>query len=300
MSLFDALREVPDSVWVGFALAFGLCIGSFLNVVIQRLPLDQSIAQPSSHCPRCETPLRWFDNVPLVSYLWLRGSCRACGARISLRYPLIELVTGLLFAGVALRFGAAPMTLVGCAFAAALVATAAIDFDHQIIPDELSLGGLAVAVVAVPATAWLEGEALGAAVVRSLTGALIGGGTLWAVGFLHARVSAAFGRRFEHWPGEGEELPRFASLDYWTWFPGVGFGDVKLLAMIGAVLGPAGVLETIVLASLFGLAVGALVTLSQRSWNTPFGFAPAIAVGALCALLAPDPLAWLPALSGPR
>jgi leader peptidase (prepilin peptidase)/N-methyltransferase len=287
-------------IWVGFAFVLGLCVGSFLNVVIHRLPRDESIVHPGSHCPRCQTTLRWFDNVPLVSYLWLRGRCRGCGAGISLRYPVIELVTGLLFAGVALRFGAAPMTLVGCAFAAALVATAAIDFDHQIIPDEISLGGLAVALVAMPATAWLAGEPLHVALLRSLVGALLGGGTLWLVGFLHARVSAVFGRRFDHWPGDGEPLPRFASLDYWTWFPGVGFGDVKLLAMIGAVLGPAGVLETIVLASLAGLAVGALVTLSQRTWNTPFGFAPAIAVGALLALLAPDPFAWLPWLSQPH
>ena len=188
------------------------------------------------------------------------------------------------------------MTLVGCAFAAALVATAAIDFDHQIIPDEISLGGLAVALVAVPATAWQDGDPLPIAIARSLAGALLGGGLLWIVGFAHARVSAVFGRRFEHWPGEGEALPRFGSLDYWTWFPGVGFGDVKLLAMIGAVLGPFGVLETIVLASLAGLAVGLLVSLSQRTWNTPFGFAPAIAVGALLALLSPDPFAWLPGL----
>jgi len=296
----DVVQAVPEGVWVGFAFVFGLCVGSFLNVVIHRLPRDESIVHPSSHCPGCQTPLRWFDNLPLVSYLWLRGRCRGCGGHISLRYPVIELVTGLLFAGVVLRFGATPMTLVGCAFAAALVATAAIDFDHQIIPDEISLGGLAVALVAVPATAWFDAEPLRVAIVRSLAGALLGGGTLWVVGFLHARVSAGFGRRFEHWPGEGEALPRFGSLDYWTWFPGVGFGDVKLLAMIGAVLGPAGVLETIVLASLVGLAVGALVTLSQRTWNTPFGFAPAIAVGALLALLAPDPLAWLPGLSRPH
>jgi len=296
----EVAQLVPLRVWVVVAFTFGLIVGSFLNVVIHRLPRDESIVHPSSHCPRCQTTLRWYDNVPLVSYLWLRGRCRGCGGGISLRYPVIELVTGLLFAGVALRFGAVPMTLVGCVFAAALVATAAIDFDHQIIPDEISLGGLAVALVAVPATAWLEGEPLHIAFLRSLVGALLGGGTLWLVGFLHARVSAVFGRRFEHWPGEGEELPRFASLDYWTWFPGVGFGDVKLLAMIGAVLGPAGVLETIVLASLAGLAVGALVTLSRRTWNTPFGFAPAIAVGALLALFAPDPFAWLPWLSQPH
>jgi len=291
--LIDALHAVPGRVWVGFAFVLGLCVGSFLNVVIHRLPRDESIVHPSSHCPSCRTPLLWFDNLPLVSYLWLRGRCRGCGAHISLRYPVIEAVTGLLFAAVALRFGAVPMTVVGCAFAAALVATAAIDFDHQIIPDEISLGGLAVALIAVPASAWLEGEPLRFAAVRSLAGAVLGGGTLWIVGFAHARVSSALGRRFEHWPAPGEALPRFGSLDYWTWFPGVGFGDVKLLAMIGAVLGPAGVLETIVLASLVGLAVGAFVTLSRRTWNTPFGFAPAIAVGAVLALLGPDPLAWL-------
>jgi leader peptidase (prepilin peptidase)/N-methyltransferase len=294
--LSELVHAVPGRVWVGFALLFGLCVGSFLNVVIHRLPRDESIVHPSSHCPSCRTPLRWFDNLPLASYLWLRGRCRGCGAPISLRYPVIELITGLLFAVVALRFGPSPMALVGCAFAAALVATAAIDFDHQIIPDEISLGGLAVALVAVPFTGWLAGDPPGLAIARSFAGALLGGGMLWIVGFAHARVSSALGRRFEHWPGEGEALPRFGSLDYWTWFPGVGFGDVKLLAMIGAVLGPIGVLETIVLASLAGLAVGALVSLSQRAWNTPFGFAPAIAVGALLALLAPDPLAWLPGL----
>jgi leader peptidase (prepilin peptidase) / N-methyltransferase len=286
--------SVPDRVWAGFAFVLGLCVGSFLNVVIHRLPREESIVHPSSHCPRCQSPLRWFDNLPLLSYLWLRGRCRGCAGPISPRYPLVELLTGLLFTAVALRFGAAPMALVGCAFAAALVATAAIDLDHQIIPDEISLGGLALALVAVPLTAWLSGESLPAALARSLAGALLGGSLLWIVGFAHARVSSALGREFEHWPGEGEPLPRFGSLDYWTWFPGIGFGDVKLLAMIGAVLGPLGVLETIVLASLVGLALGAVVTVSRRTWDTPFGFAPAIAVGALLALLAPSPFAWLP------
>jgi len=148
---------VPLRVWVGFAFVFGLVVGSFLNVVIYRLPREESIVHPGSHCPGCGAPVRWWDNVPLVSYLWLRGRCRGCRARISLRYPLVELLTGALFAAVALRFGPVPMAVVGCAFAAALVATAAIDFDHQIIPDEISLGGLAVALVAVPAASWLAG-----------------------------------------------------------------------------------------------------------------------------------------------
>jgi leader peptidase (prepilin peptidase)/N-methyltransferase len=288
--------SVPDRVWVGVALTFGVIVGSFLNVVIHRLPRDESIVHPSSRCPSCRAPLRCYDNLPLLSYLWLRGRCRSCGAPISLRYPVIELLTGALFAVVALRFGPTPMALVGCAFAAALVASAAIDLDHQIIPDEISLGGLALALVAVPIADWSSGGALGSAIARSLAGAALGAGLLWIVGFAHARVASAVGRRFEHWPGEGEAPPQFATLDYWTWFPGVGFGDVKLLAMIGAVLGPAGVLEAIVLASLVGLAVGLVVTLLRRTWNAPFGFAPAIAVGALLALLAPDPFAWLPGL----
>jgi leader peptidase (prepilin peptidase)/N-methyltransferase len=290
----DVAELVPLRVWVGVAFTFGLVVGSFLNVVIHRLPRDESIVHPSSHCPRCQTPVRWYDNLPLLSYLWLRGRCRGCGAPISLRYPLVELLTALLFAAVALRFGPVPMAVVGCAFAAALVATAAIDFDHQIIPDEISLGGLAVALVAVPAATWLAGAPLGAAIARSALGALVGGGALWIVGFLHARVSVTLGRRFAHWPGEGEALPRPGSLDYWTWFPGVGFGDVKLLAMIGAVLGPLGVLEAIVLASLAGLSFGLLFALARRTFDAPFGFAPAIAIGALLTLLAPDSFAWLP------
>jgi leader peptidase (prepilin peptidase)/N-methyltransferase len=215
----DVVLAVSLRVWAGVALTFGLIVGSFLNVVIHRLPRDESIVHPSSHCPSCHAPVRWYDNLPLVSYLWLRGRCRGCGIRISPRYPVIELLTGLLFAAVALRFGPTPMAIVGCAFAAALVATAAIDFDHQIIPDEISLGGLAIALVAVPFVSWLGGDALSVAFVRSLAGALLGGGMLWIVGFAHARVSALFGRTFAHWPGEGEALPRFASLDYWTWFP---------------------------------------------------------------------------------
>jgi leader peptidase (prepilin peptidase)/N-methyltransferase len=278
----------------GFALVLGLIVGSFLNVVIHRLPRDESIIHPSSRCPRCRVPVEWYDNVPLLSYLWLRGRCRSCSMPISARYPAIELLTGLLFLAVTLRFGVSPMTPIGCAFAAVLVATAAIDFDHQIIPDEISLGGLAAALILVPLLAWLSGAPASDAVMRSLVGALVGGGTFWIVGFTHARLSAVMGRRFPHWPGEGEALPKPGSLDYWTWFPGVGFGDVKLLAMIGAVLGPFGVIETIVVASLAGLVFGGLAMLLHRRWNAPFGFGPAIALGALLALLVPFDLRWIP------
>jgi leader peptidase (prepilin peptidase)/N-methyltransferase len=152
----------------GFALVLGLIVGSFLNVVIHRLPRDESIIHPSSRCPRCRVPVEWYDNVPLLSYLWLRGRCRSCSMPISARYPAIELLTGLLFLAVTLRFGVSPMTPIGCAFAAVLVATAAIDFDHQIIPDEISLGGLAAALILVPLLAWLSGAPASDAVMRSL------------------------------------------------------------------------------------------------------------------------------------
>src|SRR5215475_8485746 len=275
---------------IAAAAVLGAIAGSFLNVVIHRVPRGESIVRPASHCPACSRPIAPWDNVPILSYLWLRGRCRGCGARISPRYPAIEAATGLLFAAIVARHGLAPMSAVYALFAAALVAAAAIDFDHHIIPDRISLGGLAAALVLVPAAEAASGDAAGAAVARSALGALLGGGLLWVVGFAHARLAVATGRRFEHWPGDGEALPRPGSLDYWTWFPGLGFGDVKLLAMIGAVLGPLGVLEALIAAAFAGLAVGLGFALATRRLDAPFGFAPALAVGALLVVLGPSDL----------
>jgi leader peptidase (prepilin peptidase)/N-methyltransferase len=220
----------------------------------------------------------------------LRARCRRCGAKISIRYPTIELLTGLVFAAIAWQHGATPMTPVWCAFAAALIAASVIDIDHQIIPDEISVGGLLVALAVVPAAASVSGAPFLQEFLYSGLGALVGGGALWSVGFVHARLSTAMGRRFEHWPGPGEDIPKPSSLDYWVWFPGVGFGDVKLLAMIGAVLGPIGVMETILVASLMGLVIGVGWALVTRKWNAPFGFGPAIAAGALLVVLLPGRL----------
>jgi leader peptidase (prepilin peptidase)/N-methyltransferase len=274
------------------ALAFGLLVGSFLNVVVHRLPLGQSVVRPRSRCPACRRPIAAWENVPVLSYLVLRGRCRGCGVRISPRYPAVELFTGLLFAAIALRFGPTAMTLVWLGFAAALVAAALIDFEHRIIPDEISLGGLLVGLIAAPAVRVLEGAPLGSAYGAAISGALLGGGILWGVGFAHARLSAALGRRFEHWPESGEPYPRPGQLDYWTWFPGMGFGDVKLFAMIGAFLGPRGALETLVAASLAGLALGVASIAVRRRMDAPFGFGPAIAAGALLVLLSPYRLFW--------
>jgi prepilin signal peptidase PulO-like enzyme (type II secretory pathway) len=202
----------------------------------------------------------------------------------------MEAATGAVFALLALVHGPSPLLPVWMAFAAALIAAAAIDFEHHWIPDEISLGGLAIGLALVPAVRALSGEAYGPALMDSLLGALVGGGLLWIVGFVHARVSAAMGRRFEHWPEEGEAHPRPGELDYWVWFPGLGFGDVKLLAMIGAFVGPVRVVETIALAAAVGLVLGVGWAIVRRSWSSPFGFAPAIAIGALVVLLSPVPL----------
>jgi leader peptidase (prepilin peptidase)/N-methyltransferase len=281
------LAALPTSALAGAAAALGLVVGSFLNVVVHRLPRGESLLRPGSHCPGCRAAIAPWDNVPVLAYLWLRGRCRRCGVRIPLRYPLVELVTGAVFAAIVLRHGPSATTVVLLAFAAALIAAAVIDFDHRIIPDEISLGGLAVALVAVPAAQWLEGAGFAGALARSAAGALLAAGALWSVGFAHARIASALGRRFDHWPGEGTALPRPASLDYWTWFPGVGFGDVKLLALIGAVLGPLGALEAILAASLAGLGLGLVWAAVTRRFDAPFGFAPALALGALLVVLTP-------------
>ena len=290
MNLAGMLR--PELL-VAIAVAFGLVIGSFLNVVVYRMPRGESIVRPGSRCPKCGRGVPPFENIPVFSYLLLRGRCRGCSARISLRYPAVELATGIVFGAVALRYGLSPMMPVWCVFAAALIAAALIDCDHRIIPDEISLGGLAVALVLVPAVRGLSGVPFADSLFRSVAGALLGGGLLWGVGFVHARISTAFGREFAHWPGAGEEHPRPDSVDYWTWFPGLGFGDVKLLAMIGAVLGPVGVVETIIVASITGLVGGVAWALVIRSWSAPFGFGPAIAAGALLVVLVPHAMLFI-------
>ncbi len=285
---FRVQSAVDPALWVGIAFIYGLVIGSFLNVVIHRLPEGLSLVTPGSRCPSCLSPIRAWDNVPLISYLVLRGRCRHCGTSISLRYPSVELFTAVVFAAIAWRSGPGWLAAVYSLFAAGLLAAALIDFDHQIIPDEISLGGLVAGLLLVPAaTAATAAGGYRDALLDSLLGAALGAGLLWSVAFFHARISVALGRRFEHWPGEGEELPRASSADYWLWFPGMGLGDVKLMGMIGAFLGPWGVLETIIAASVLGLVLGLGFAAVTRTLNAPFGFGPAIAAGALLSLVFP-------------
>jgi len=247
----------PLSFWIVAAGLLGLIVGSYLNVVIHRLPQRRSTVVPGSHCPACGAPIRVLDNLPLVSWLLLRGRCRACGAPISARYPAVELATSLTTAGSVARFGFSWEALAGALFAALLIALGTIDLEHFLLPDRLTLPGLAAGLVAQLA---LPHGSLG----RGVAGALVGAGILLVVAGL--------------W-----EMARGVE--------GMGLGDVKMLAMIGAFLGARGVLVTIVCGTLLGSVTGiALVALRRGDFATRLPFGLFLAIGGLTALFAGDAL----------
>ena len=232
-------------MWWLIWFIFGSCLGSFLNVCIYRMPREQSIVHPGSRCPQCNQPIAWFDNIPFVSFALLRGACRRCHHRISWRYPTVELLTGLTTAAVLQRFGAGPVGFVYLAFLAGLIAASFIDLDFQIIPDEISLGGLVVGVVLsvlVPALHGTDSRLL--ALERSGIGLLVGGGVLYLTGVL------------------GDFLFKKESM---------GGGDIKLLAMAGSILGWKLVLLTFFLAPVLALLPGFFVLLFRRSHVIPYG-----------------------------
>jgi leader peptidase (prepilin peptidase)/N-methyltransferase len=213
---------------VGFAL--GSCVGSFLNVCIHRLPAEESVVWPRSRCPHCTAPIAWYDNLPLLSWLWLGARCRRCRGRISVRYPLVEAATGALAVLALATFGPTPRALVVFAFTAALLLVTAIDLDHLFIPDEVSLPGI---LLGLGAALLPDGIGLADAVL----GVVLGGGILWAIAWGYERL---------------------------TRVEGMGFGDVKLLAMIGAFLGWQAIPAVLVIASVSGTLVG-LGTMIARS-----------------------------------
>lgn len=223
-----------------FSFVLGSVIGSFLNVCIYRIPAEKSIVSPPSSCPQCGHQIRWFENLPIISFLLLRGRCSACRAPISIRYPLVEALTGALFVLVLHSFGLSAATLIYWVLIAALVVITFIDLDHQIIPDVISLPGIAAGFVAsffIPWLAWYQ----------SVLGILVGGGSLLAVAWIYERLT-------------GRE--------------GMGGGDIKLLAMLGAFLGWKAILPIIFLSSLAGTAVGVPVMLLQKGDTKlaiPFG-----------------------------
>jgi leader peptidase (prepilin peptidase)/N-methyltransferase len=264
--------EVMLTPW---ALALlGLCIGSFLNVVIHRLPqmLDRgwkaecadmlgvkvelppemTLSTPRSRCPSCGHAIAWYENIPVLSYLWLRGKCSACKTPISARYPFFEVLTAAIFAALAWRFGAQPTTLLWCAFAAVLVALAGIDWDTTLLPDGLTLpllwGGLVAAALGLTTS-------LSSAVWGAVAGYL----SLWSVYWLFKLAT-------------GKE--------------GMGYGDFKLLAALGAWLGASMVLPVVLGASIFGAVVGVAMKLNsslREGRYVPFG--PFLAGSGLAVLL---------------
>ena len=234
-----------------YVALIGLVVGSYLNVVIYRLPLEISTVTPRSRCPGCGEVVRARDNIPLLSYLLLRGKCRHCQAEISIRYPLIEALTALLFVACFWQFGLSVELLAGALFCAAMVALAAIDAEHFLLPDKITLPGIVVGLFLSP---WLEWSGWRSA----LLGALLGGGLLLA-------LAAAW-----YWL-RGEE--------------GMGLGDVKMLAMLGAFLGWKSMLVALFFASLAGSLVGlALIAGGRGDMKSKLPFGTFLALGAVVAL----------------
>ena len=253
------------------AFLFGACIGSFLNVCVYRIPRDESVVTPRSHCPHCGKLIAWYDNVPVLSYLLLRAKCRHCGERISPRYMLIELLVAVLFALIWLLYGLLnrgesywmildPRIPVYWLAMAGLVVATFVDFEHYIIPDRISVGGVAAGLLLSALVPVMHGEVSRMSSFEAgVIGALAGGGLLWGVGFIGKLV-----------------LKKEA----------MGMGDVKLLAAIGAFLGWQAVLFTVIISSFAGSAVGiSLIALGGRKWQSRIPYGPYIALGAMLWML---------------
>jgi leader peptidase (prepilin peptidase)/N-methyltransferase len=237
-----------DAFFAFYALLLGLIVGSYLNVAIHRIPRGVSTVLPRSRCPHCGEAIRTRDNLPLVSYLLLRGRCRACRAAIPWRYPLVEALTAVLFVGLVLRFGLSQEALAFALFISLLITLAGIDREHYVLPDRLTLPGLLAGLALQP---WISQVSLRSA----LTGAAVGGLSLLAVATLWVIV-----RREE----------------------GMGLGDAKMLAMIGAFLGLQGMLVALFVAFFAGAAAGlTLVALSHGQLKTRLPFGVFLALGAV-------------------
>ena len=256
----------------------GAMIGSFLNVVIHRLPLEQSIVFPNSTCPKCRNAIKPYDNIPILSFLALRGRCRSCGARISLRYPAVEALTAALFAAVTWHDGLSFALAFDLAFTASLIALVFIDAEHMILPNAITYPGIIFALVTRVVVPYLAGPThfedlpqlililparlpLGAvSLIGALIGALAGSGSLWLMGFLWEKV-------------RGVEA--------------MGFGDVKMMLMVGAFLGWRLTILTILLAAFTGSLAGIAVMLQrgQRNMQMMLPFGIFLGIGSIASLL---------------
>jgi leader peptidase (prepilin peptidase) / N-methyltransferase len=234
-----------------YVAVVGLMVGSYLNVVIHRLPRGKSTVLPRSRCPHCNGVIAALDNLPVVSFLLLRGRCRSCRGPIPWRYPIVEAATALLFLAALHRFGLTGRAVAVVGFGCILIALAGIDFEHYILPDVLTLPTLAAGILISFWADWISP-------LEAALGALIGGGVLWL-------VAKAW------WLLRGEE--------------GLGLGDVKMLAMAGAFLGWQGVAVTLFLGSLAGSVVGvALIARGRMGLKGKLPFGVYLSAGAMVAL----------------
>lgn len=223
-----------------FAFILGAVVGSFLNVCIWRIPEGLSIVTPASHCPDCGHPIRFYDNIPLISYLILRGRCRACGGRISLRYPFVEGLTALMALFLFWKFGLTLKFLAAFIFVSALILITFIDIDYQIIPDVISLPGIPICFL-------MAVFIMDLSFMDALLGLLIGGGSLYLVAVLYELATKR---------------------------EGMGGGDIKLLALMGAFLGWKSLLFILLVSSLVGAVVGISIMLARggdMKYAVPFG-----------------------------
>lgn len=281
--MLELLEEVPALAWVGVVLA-GLVFGSFGNVVIARLPvvlhrqwradcanyLEQpqpdppgerfNLAWPASRCPHCQQSLRWFENIPVLSYLWLRGRCRACQQAISLRYPLVELLTAALFVLAFATYGLSWEAIIWAGFLYTLVLMSFIDLDEMLLPDQLTLPLLWAGLILAAA------GLLPVTPVASIAGAVAGYLFLWLL---------------------------FWGFKFLTGKDGMGYGDFKLLAALGAWLGWQALPLVVLLASLAGVLGAVLLMLAGRHQRTqPMPFGPWLAVGGVVTAFYGDLIYW--------
>jgi leader peptidase (prepilin peptidase)/N-methyltransferase len=219
---------------------FGAVIGSFLNVCIYRIPRSKSIVKPNSFCPNCEKPIKFYDNIPIVSYILLGGKCRHCGAKISMRYPFVELMTAVIFLMCYHRWGLSYESFIQMFFVSLLIVISVIDYDFQIIPDILSIGGLVLGLLIAIVRPGFQ-------FMDAFYGVLIGGGVLFVIAYGYQLIMKR---------------------------EGMGGGDIKLLAMIGAFTGLKGVIFSLIGGSIIGTLVGIplmLIKKENTKYAIPFG-----------------------------
>lgn len=242
---------MPEPILYLYAALLGLIFGSFLNVVIYRVPAGRSIVRPRSCCPFCDGEIRVRDNIPVISFLLLRGRCHRCGAPISWRYPIIELTTAALFVACAWRFGLTMEAAVGAIFCILMLVLAMIDADHFLLPDKITLSGIVLGLALQP---WLPSTTF----LEAVAGTLIGAGGL------------------------------ILTINFWYWLreeEGMGMGDVNMLAMVGAFLGWEGVAITLFSSALAGAVTGlALVLTGKLNLRSKLPFGTFLALGGVISL----------------